>query len=220
MSINKLRKHQDDIPYTMASREVIQSLDNPVALAIWTYLQSLPENWNVNEGQLRDHFSLGKDRYREAMRQLKEAGLYDLNRLKNDEGKFVGSYFDFYPVPGEVNHMSGKPDVRETICPENRTYIKEEDNNKEEIIIKEKDNGFVFFWESYDKKVGKPKCISIWKKMTQKDRDAAMKGIKTHVAVKEKQYRKDPERYLNHQQWNDEVIGGEVPADDFMKGVK
>lgn len=136
MSVQKLRKHQDDIPYTMASREVIQSLTNPVALAIWTYLQSLPENWNVNEGQIRSHFGIGADRYREAMRKLKEAGLYDVSSTRNDAGKFIGSTFNFYPVP-----QVGKPDLRVSRVQENHTSIKEKNNNKEKDSFKENDIG-------------------------------------------------------------------------------
>ena len=38
MSIHKIKKHQDQIPYEMISREIAQSIENPVALAIWLYL--------------------------------------------------------------------------------------------------------------------------------------------------------------------------------------
>ena len=40
MPIHKLDTHQNDLPYFMLSREVVQSISNPDALAIWCYLQS------------------------------------------------------------------------------------------------------------------------------------------------------------------------------------
>ena len=63
------------------------------------------------------------------------------------------------------------------------------------------------FWELYDKKVGKAKLIKKWSKISEQDRAK----IKTHVEAyklsrPDKQYRKDPETYLNNKSWNDEII--------------
>lgn len=129
MSIQKLAKHQGDIPYSMMSRDVIQEITNPDALAIWVFLQSKPDNWNVQETQIRNHFDLGRTRYMKAMRQLRELGLYEVVRLKDDSNNFTGSRFNVYCFP----------QVSKSTPIQNRTYIKEEENTKEKERVKEKE---------------------------------------------------------------------------------
>lgn len=64
---------------------------------------------------------------------------------------------------------------------------------------------FKDFWEKYDKKKGKPKAESLWQKISQGGREKIMLHLDEYTKV-EKQYRKDPERYLKNQGWEDEVI--------------
>lgn len=62
------------------------------------------------------------------------------------------------------------------------------------------------FWEAYGKKVGRPIAEREWAKLTQAQREAVMAHVPFYVRAKEKVYRKDPERYLKHRAWEDEVI--------------
>ena len=127
MTIQKLKKHQDQIPYSMVARDVIQSITNPDSLAIWIYLQSLPDDWQVKEDQIRGHFDIGRTRYMAAMRQLRELGLYEIVRTKDQHNNFTGCYFQIYPFP----------QVSKTIPTQNSTYIKENESIKEEDSFKE-----------------------------------------------------------------------------------
>jgi hypothetical protein len=127
MSIQKLKEHQKQIPYTMVSREVVQSIQSPDALAIWTYLQSQSDNWQVVESHICEHFSMSRQRYLRAMKVLREAGLYEVVRIKNSNNEFTGSYFHIYPFP----------QVRESTLMETDTYIKENEIIKEKESIKE-----------------------------------------------------------------------------------
>lgn len=99
MAISKLKKHESTKPFTMILWEVTQSIRNPDSLAIWTYLQSLPEDWDVSETQLRKHFYIGRDRYLAAMKCLKELKLYKYVRLKSDNNNFTGGYYHVYETP-------------------------------------------------------------------------------------------------------------------------
>jgi len=67
------------------------------------------------------------------------------------------------------------------------------------------------FWNLYDKKVGKPNTIKAWIKLDLSTRQKIMSIVPAYVKAKVKKYRKDPERYLKHKAWEDEIIG-EVPA--------
>lgn len=64
------------------------------------------------------------------------------------------------------------------------------------------------FWDLYDKKVGKKaKLIKKYAALSEADREK----IKAHIplykeAQPDKQFRKDPQTYINNESWNDEVI--------------
>lgn len=62
------------------------------------------------------------------------------------------------------------------------------------------------FWDAYGKKVGRPNAEREWGKLSRAEREAVMAHVPDYVRAKEKVYRKDPERYLKHRAWEDEVI--------------
>ncbi len=68
-------------------------------------------------------------------------------------------------------------------------------------------NDFNFFWNAYEKKVGRPKCEKLWAKLTLKEKKACLDYIPLYKqAQPDKQYRKNPETFLRNKSWNDELI--------------
>lgn len=69
---------------------------------------------------------------------------------------------------------------------------------------------FSEFWNLYDKKVGRKDLLEKkWLKLSDKDREKAMKYIPRYKEVTpDKQFRKNPESFLNQKSWNDELITG------------
>ncbi len=67
---------------------------------------------------------------------------------------------------------------------------------------------FDVFWNLYDKKVGeKTKIEKKWNKLTDTERKLAIEYIpKYKLAQPDKQYRKNPETFLNNKSWNDEIV--------------
>ena len=66
---------------------------------------------------------------------------------------------------------------------------------------------FSVFWDAYDKKIGAKKCHEKWDKLDLEEQMAALKHIKLYVkSTPNKQYRKNPETYLNNDSWEDEII--------------
>ncbi len=66
---------------------------------------------------------------------------------------------------------------------------------------------FDVFWNLYDKKVGRKKCIQKWKRIKEADKLLIIHHLPDYVkSTPEKQYRKNPETYLNGECWHDEVI--------------
>lgn len=91
------------------------------------------------------------------------------------------------------------------------TYVKHMENeieNENKDTIKNINIPFKSFWDLYDKKVNAGKCEPKWNKLKDSDRTAIMEYIpKYKEAQPDKQYRKNPEVFLNNKSWNDEIIG-------------
>lgn len=66
---------------------------------------------------------------------------------------------------------------------------------------------FDAFWDLYDKKIVKPKCITLYAKLSLKDRKAIFEYIPRYKqAQPNKQYRKNPETFLRNRSWEDELV--------------
>lgn len=78
-------------------------------------------------------------------------------------------------------------------------------NHAEEVEIMDAD--FETWWNLYQKKRGKEKCMKKWAKLSQKDKQACIAATPAYVAsTPDVTYRKDPYTYLNNSSWNDEII--------------
>lgn len=65
---------------------------------------------------------------------------------------------------------------------------------------------FETWWQIYNKKRGKSKCLRKWARMPKKDREACLEATPRYVAsITNKFYQKDPLTYLNGRAWEDEV---------------
>jgi len=90
----------------------------------------------------------------------------------------------------------------------NAKESKEKEIKEKEIKIKEINIDFDFFWDYYDKRVGeKSKIKKKWDNLTDEEREKAFKFIESYKIVQpDKQFRKNPETFLNNKSWNDEII--------------
>ena len=74
--------------------------------------------------------------------------------------------------------------------------------------------GFDLFWNSYNKKVGKPNSIKQWAKIKFTDGllEKIVEKAKADATAKpDNKFRKDPERWLKGQHWLDEVVISQAP---------
>lgn len=65
---------------------------------------------------------------------------------------------------------------------------------------------FEEFWELYDKKVGRSATEKIFAKLSAADKEKIKVHVPRYVLAKPKTFRKDPERYLKHRTFNDEIV--------------
>ena len=76
---------------------------------------------------------------------------------------------------------------------------------------------FEDFWNLYDKKVGKMNALKEWKKLKPLEIERIFEHVPFYLRTREKQYRKDPERYLKHKIFVDEI---ETNTLKIHEGVK
>ena len=79
------------------------------------------------------------------------------------------------------------------------------DEPKKEKKSKEKDESFEEAWLLYRRKGSKKIASEQWAKMSQKEKDTAIKHIVAYVGSRELQYQKDFERYLRDKCFNNLV---------------
>jgi len=96
----------------------------------------------------------------------------------------------------------------------NANKIKENESKEKKIKeikikeMKEINIDFEWFWDYYDKRVGnKEKLKKKWENLNDEERQKAMNFIEIYkIARPDKQFRQNPETFLNNKSWNDEVI--------------
>ena len=96
--------------------------------------------------------------------------------------------------------------------------------NRKELIL---NISFNTWWDLYDKKVGsKTKLESKWNKLTDDQRTQAIKHTKEYIiAQPDKQYRKNPDTYLNNESFYYEIIKpkefkDQVPTNKITTQIK
>ena len=87
----------------------------------------------------------------------------------------------------------------------------DKDNDKEEKkeTINKTNTIFSFdeFWETYNKKTGRVNCERIYARLKDKDYAKIKETLPIYLAsVKDKQYLKNPQTYLNGKCWEDEIF--------------
>ncbi|STY99850.1 Uncharacterized protein conserved in bacteria [Moraxella lacunata] len=66
---------------------------------------------------------------------------------------------------------------------------------------------FEAFWDSYDKKIDPKKCKPLWERLSDKDRLDIMAYLPRYKQSQpDKQYRKNPQTFLNARSWESEII--------------
>ena len=76
------------ISYTTLTNNALEAIKNPIAVAIWVHLCSKPKDWIIRRAEIMQRFDIGRDRYQEAMRELRELGLVWDYHVREEDGNF------------------------------------------------------------------------------------------------------------------------------------
>ena len=134
---------------------------------------------------------------------------------KNIKDKFIqdptGLWYNVRLDEEKSKRMAFTQSRRNNIKGVNQHTIGHMTSHMENVNVNEDKNiniDFDFFWNDYDKKVGdKQKLKNKWNKLSDKDRNDIMEYLPLYIeAVPDKQFRKNPETFLNNKSWLDEIV--------------
>jgi hypothetical protein len=108
----------------------------------------------------------------------------------------------------ESRRNNAKSPKKESTSEAYAKHMETETENRTITINENINIDFDWFWNDYDKKVGdKQKLKKKWNKLTDEERQNAMNYLDLYKqSVPDKQFRKNPETFLNNKSWNDEII--------------
>jgi hypothetical protein len=193
--------------YTVLPNDVFKSGLSLDAIGLLSYLLSLPHDWVIYKTQLHNQLGIGRDKLNSAFSKLTNTGYILSVKKQNKFGKIEYEHI-VYDKP-----YNGEPQAENphTVSPLAANLQLQSTNNTKETITKENNTkySFVDFWNLYDKKVGdKEKIEKKYNRLTEDVKELIFKHIVMYKKSQpEKQFRKNPETYLNNKSWNDEIVG-------------
>lgn len=115
------------------------------------------------------------------------------------------------PIDTDINNqIPSDTDTEHRIASDSIASIAVNDTVSVSVNVSEELNiSFDVFWDLYDKKRGdKDKLIKKWALLKPIDREEIIKHIPLYkLSQPDKNFRKDPQTYLNNKSWKDEIIG-------------
>lgn len=150
---------------------------------------------------------------------LCKLGMIEYKQRRREDGT-MGEHYIVLRMSGGSNFV---PPVQETAPPvdppsgdDNQMLKQENEMLKQENKVS-RDIAFNTFWTLYDKKRNKTKCITLWAKVSPDNYNTIFEHVKRYIeSTPEVAYRKDPERYIKYQCWNDDIITGkDVDKNEF-----
>lgn len=133
---------------------------------------------------------------------------------KDKDGNYYNKRMEDESIKRKKYSESRRRNISKRYEPTYVKHMEDEDENaiKDVNVIDNKIN-FIDFWNLYDKKTGRPNCEKKWNKLSLTDQEEVMEYIPRYkTAQPDKQYRKNPETFINQKGWKDEIIkGGQSP---------
>lgn len=91
--------------------------------------------------------------------------------------------------------------------PQTKLNKTKEDNNMRNTLRDESLSAFWTFWDAYDKKIDRKKCLTKWQTLTAEDHQAILLNVPAYVKkYPNPQLRKNPLTYLNGENWKDPIV--------------
>jgi hypothetical protein len=187
-------------------------------ISLWYALMSLnnisgwQKEFTVAISTIRDRSRLSRSAIYRSRNRLVQLGRIRTKERSGNES----SIYEIIPLSTNQNYFPVFQDGTQSGT-HNGTHNGTQRGTQPGTIIKTKQDekklldiniSFESFWDAYEKRTGsKKKLEAKWEKLSDQDREAIMAYIPLYkVAQPAKQFRKNPETFLNNRSWEDEII--------------
>lgn len=188
------------------------------AKGVYAYIQSKPEAWDFSVERISCQTKEGLTSVRMALKELEDAGYLIREKYRNNRGHLCYSYQLLHTVSIDLldksafkaiqstadNPTLDNPTLDNPTLDNRMPLVRKKESNKEDS---KKEYSFEEFWSLYGKKVGKEKAKQKWSKLKDKEKEEVLLALPAYIQSRpDAVYRKDPERYLSHRVWEDEIV--------------
>lgn len=227
-------------PFTQLYNKVLQTCTNMEAIAIWAYLQSQADNWELSPSQLKKHFRIGKNKVYDILTYMIDTNLLVRNVHRSANGRKEKTS---YTVLDGTQYLDTATPIQESVqecapLPQNQEVenqeVENEDTKKERGLKKKEDTkerdlnncaaklahenlgyGFDIFWDIHPVKKNKMRAKKIWeKKRLYLKADVIgrdlVNRIKNDIQWQNTQYIPHPSTYLVNELWNDSITEAQL----------
>jgi hypothetical protein len=134
MGIVRVEKNKN---FTIINNEILKNRQiSARAKGLWTYIMTLPADWDVSKTEINRHFSEGKTAMATAWKELSAFGYVESHREQDGKGQMVGWVHYVYETAQETTKKSifpkdGKPDIgsHDVGKPDTTKYLKKLNTN-------------------------------------------------------------------------------------------
>ena len=219
--------HEPEDNFKKVNFEVIKNFDC-MTIGLYCKIIAMSAEWKLNINGLATVLDISKEKVKTSIQKLERDGFMKRVPVKNENGKFAGYSYHFYPLalPMEERTMAGykkngvpenggtqKMGYPENDIPNNNREINnnrfKENNKKEEKISlsndKQKDELFEKFWADYGRKGTKGNALKEWNKLKDKDKNQLISNTPKYIIYCKRSNRaiKDASTFI-HQRCFDE----------------
>lgn len=232
--------HEPEDNFKKVNFEVIKNFDC-MTIGLYCKIIAMSAEWKLNINGLATVLDISKEKVKTSIQKLERYGFMKREPVKNENGKFAGYSYHFYPLPlpMEERTMAGykkngvaeergtrKMGYPENDAPNNNRY---KDNNRKEkrennklFPPKKEEITFEDFYKLYPVKKSRVTAERAWAKLSEKEKEKAKEILPIYIAdcAEHKRQPKYPATYLNQKTWEDdfsdsyeEEVNEEIPEE-------
>ena len=202
MSIVK-SKHASN--YTVLPNKIFNDGLSIEAIGLLSYFLSLPHDWVIYKTQLHSQLNMGREKLDRVFKELQDKGYVLSVKEMNDKGQFTYNHI-VYDNPYNGEPITEKPHTEKPLTG-NQLLLSTNEQSTKLKSKEDKERLFESFWNLYDKKVEKDACKKKFLKLDLPVIEKILQVVPNYVSTTpDKQYRKNPETWINNKCWDDELI--------------
>lgn len=175
------------------------------AIGLLSYFLSLPHDWVIYKTQLHSQLNMGREKLDRVFKELQDKGYVLSVKEMNDKGQFTYNHI-VYDNPYNGEPITENPHTEKPLTG-NQLLLSTNEQSTKLKSKEDKERLFDVFWDLYDKKVEKDACKKKFLKLDLPVIEKILQVVPNYVSTTpDKQYRKNPETWINNKCWDDELI--------------